>query len=124
MGGEVIKILDNEEEEAINKYVQEEILMKVEPDQKEEMLQDVVQTAKEEEPKRLARAQIANRQYKDHELYMTVEEEELILATVGNKHDKEDNDEEVLAKVAHYVMTHYAEKEVIKKKKKYKPKSG
>ncbi len=31
MGGEVIEILNNEEEEAINKYVQEEILMKVEP---------------------------------------------------------------------------------------------
>jgi hypothetical protein len=31
MGGEVIEVLDNEEEEAINKYLQEEILMKVEP---------------------------------------------------------------------------------------------
>jgi hypothetical protein len=30
-GGEVIKTIDNEEEEAINKYVQEEIMMKVEP---------------------------------------------------------------------------------------------
>jgi hypothetical protein len=56
-------------------------------------------------------------------LYVTVEEEEIILATVGDKHDEEDNDEEELAAVAHYVMTHYAEKEVIKKKK-YKPKSG
>ncbi len=54
---------------------------------------------------------------------MTVEEEEIILATVGNKHDEKDNDEEKLAAVAHYVMTHYVEKEVIKKKK-YKPKSG
>jgi hypothetical protein len=32
IGGELIEILDKEEEEAINKYVQEEILMKVEPD--------------------------------------------------------------------------------------------
>jgi hypothetical protein len=31
MGGEVIEILDDEEEEAINKYVQEAILMKVKP---------------------------------------------------------------------------------------------
>ena len=52
-----------------------------------------------------------------------MEEEEIILATVGDKHDEEDNDEEELAAVAHYVMTHYAEREVIKKKK-YKPKSG
>jgi hypothetical protein len=56
-------------------------------------------------------------------LYVTVEEEEIILATVGDKNDKEENDEEELAMVVNYVMTHYAEKEVIKKKK-YKPKSG
>jgi hypothetical protein len=31
MGGEVIEILDDDEEEAINKYVQEAILMKVKP---------------------------------------------------------------------------------------------
>jgi hypothetical protein len=56
MGGEVIDILDNEEEEAINKFVQEEILMKVEPDQKEEVLQDAVKTAEGDKPRRLAQA--------------------------------------------------------------------
>jgi hypothetical protein len=56
-------------------------------------------------------------------LYVTVKEEEIIFATAGDKHDKEDNDKEELAAVVHYVMTHYAEKEVITKKK-YKPKSG
>ncbi len=124
MGGEMIKILDDDEEEAINKYIWKEILMKVELNWEEKMLQDVVQTAKGEEPRRSACAQIANRQYKDNQLYVTAEEEELILATVGNKHDEEDNAEKVLATVAHYVMTHYAEKEVTKKKKKHKPKSG
>ncbi len=54
MGGEVIEILNKEEEEAINRFVQEEILMKVEPDQKEEVLQDAVKTAKGEEPRRSA----------------------------------------------------------------------
>ncbi len=54
MGGEVIEILDNEEVEAINRFVQEEILMKVEPNQKEEVLQDVVKTANRDEPRRLA----------------------------------------------------------------------
>jgi hypothetical protein len=82
MGGEEIQILKDEEEIAINKYVREEILMNIEPDQKEEVLQDAVQTAKGEEPRRSAQAQIANRQYKDYELYVTVEEEEIIL-TVG-----------------------------------------
>jgi hypothetical protein len=97
--------------------------MKLEPDQEEEVLQDAVKTVEGDEPSRLARAQITNRQYKDYELYVTVEEEEIILATVGDKHDEEDNEEEELATVAHYVMTHYAEREVIKKKK-YKPKFG
>ncbi len=74
------------------------------------MLQDAVQTTKGEKPRILAQAQIANRQYNDYELYVTVEEEEVILATVGDKHDEEDNAEEVLAAVAHYVRTHYSEK--------------
>jgi hypothetical protein len=77
------------------------------------VLQGAVKTTEGEEP-RLARAQIVNRQYEDYELYVTVEEEKIILATVGDKHDEEDNDEEELAAVAHCVMTHYAEKEVIK----------
>jgi hypothetical protein len=55
---------------------------------------------------------------------VNVEEKELMLATVGDKPDKKDKDEEVLAAVAHHIVTHYAEKEVIKKKKKYNPKSG
>ncbi len=82
MGGEVIEILDNEEEEAINQFVQQEILMKLEPDQEDAVLQDAVKTVKGDEPRRLARARIVNRQYKDYELYVTVEEEEIILATV------------------------------------------
>jgi hypothetical protein len=88
------------------------------------MRQDAVKTAKREEMRRPARAQIANRQYKEYELYVTVEEEELMLATVGNKPDKEDKDEGVFATIAHYIMVHYAEKEVIKKKKKNEPKFG
>ncbi len=96
MGEEVIEILDNDEEEAISTYVGVEILMKVEPDQKEEVLQDAVETAKGEE-------QIANRQYKDYELYVTVEEEEIILVTVGDKHGEEDNDDEEVAAVVHHV---------------------
>jgi hypothetical protein len=83
MGGDVIEILDDEEEKAINKFVREEVLMKLELDQEEEVLQDAVKTVGGYKPRRLARAQIANRQYEDYELYVTVEEEEIILATVG-----------------------------------------
>ncbi len=32
-GGEVIKILDDDEEDVLNKYKQEEVLIKIEPDQ-------------------------------------------------------------------------------------------
>ena len=60
--GDVIEILDDDEEEAINESVREEVLMKLEPDQEEEVLQDAVKTVGENEPRRLARARIANRQ--------------------------------------------------------------
>ncbi len=56
IGGEVIEILDNEEEEAIHEFVREEILMKLEPDQEEEVLQDAVKTNKGDKPRRLAQA--------------------------------------------------------------------
>jgi hypothetical protein len=122
MDREVIEILNNKEEEVINKNLQEEIIMKVKPDQEEEMQQNAVKSAKKKDLRRLAQAWISKRQYKDYELYVTVEEEELMIATVGNKLDKEDKDEEVLATVAHYAMAHYAKKKGIKKK--HKPKSG
>ncbi len=54
MGREVIEILGNKEEEAINKYVQKEIMMKAEPDQEEEMQQDAVKTAKSGELMRMS----------------------------------------------------------------------
>ncbi len=76
--------------------------------------------------RRSGRTRIANRQFKDYELYATMkEEEELMLATVEENPADDDEDEEVLAAVAHFIMIHYKEKEGIKKKnKKYKPKSG
>ena len=104
----------------MNKYVQEELMMKVEHIQKSKCGRIRCKPPKWKN-RILAWAQIANRQYKVCDLYVTVKEEELISATLGNK---EDNDEEVLAMVAHYVLICYAEKEVIKKKKEYKQKSG
>ncbi len=68
---------------------------------------------------------VANRQFEDYELYVTVEEEEVMLAMVEEDPVEDKEDKEVLAAVAHYIMVHYEEKEgVKKKKKKYKPKSG
>ncbi len=54
MGGDVIEILDDEEEEAINKSVRKEVLMKLEPDQEEEVLQDAVKTVGGNKPRRSA----------------------------------------------------------------------
>ncbi len=56
MGGDVIEILDDEEEEAINESVREEVLMKLEPDQEEEVLRDAVKTVGGNKPRRSARA--------------------------------------------------------------------
>jgi hypothetical protein len=55
------------------------------------------------------------------------EEEQLMLATVEKEIPADDEeDENFLAAVAHFIMVHYKEKEGIKKKKKkkYKPKAG
>jgi hypothetical protein len=119
----VIKILDDDEEDMLNEYVRDEVLLKIEPDQ------TVGATAElESDKRRSGRIKISNRQFKDDELYTTVEEEEqLMLATVEKEIPADDEeDEEVLAAVAHFIMVHYKEKEGIKKKKKkkYKPMAG
>ena len=84
-----------------------------------------------DQTRKSGRAKVPNKKYKDYELYITVaEEEEFLLATNEEESDERGgNDTEIsdetLSKVAHYVMVHYAEKELIKKhKKKYKPKEG
>jgi hypothetical protein len=53
---------------------------------------------------------VANRQFEDYELYVTVEEEEVMLAMVEEDPAEDKEDEEVLAAVAHYIMVHYKEK--------------
>jgi hypothetical protein len=77
------------------------------------------------------RVKVPNRRYEDYELYVTVaEEEEFLLATNEEEFDEQGRkdteiSDKTLSKVAHYIMVHYAEKELGKKcKKKYKPKDG
>jgi len=121
--GEVIEILDNDEEDMLNEYEREKVLIKIEPDQTVGAAAEL-----ENNTRRSGRIKIANRQFEDYELYTTLEEEEqLMLATVEKEIPADDDkDEEVLAAVAHFIMVHYKEKEGIKKKKKkkYKPKAG
>jgi hypothetical protein len=53
--------------------------------------------------RRSNRARIVNRQFEDHELYVTVEEEELMMATMDNNPAEDKEDENVLAAVPHYI---------------------
>ncbi len=76
-------------------------------------------------PSRSGRTRIPNRQFEDYKLYVTVEEEEVMLGNIEESALDEEEDEEVLAAVVHYIMVHYEEKESLKKKKKtYTPKAG
>ena len=96
--------------------------MKVEPDKTDGATAELVG-----DTRRSGQTRIANRKFKEYELYVTVEqEEELMLATVEENPVDDNEDEEILAAVVHFIMVHYKEMEGIKKKKKkkYKPKSG
>jgi hypothetical protein len=109
--GEMIEILDDKDNDILDQYMKEEStqqlykdeLPKIEEDREEE------DTPKEtiehkDEYRHSKQNRIANRQYQDCELYVTVEEED--------KLDDED-DPKKMASVAHYIMMHYAKKESI-----------
>ncbi len=79
-----MEILDDDEEEAINKYIKEEVQVMVEPNYVEEQ-EEACRTEESEEdggPSRSERTRIPNRQFKDYKLYVTVEEEEVMLANI------------------------------------------
>jgi hypothetical protein len=126
-GGEVIKILDDDEEEAIIENIKEEVQVMVEPNyiEEQEEARGMEEWEEDGEPRRSGRTRFPNRQFEDYKLYVTVEEEEVMLANIEESALDEEEDEEVLAAVAHYIMVHYQEKESLKKKKKkFKPKAG
>jgi hypothetical protein len=49
---------------------------------------------------------VANRQYEDYELYVTVEEEEVMLAMMEEYPAEDKEDKEVLATVGNCIMVH------------------
>ncbi len=108
-GGEMIKILNDDEEDAIDEYKQVEVLVKMEPDREG----DRAEAGAQDSSRRSNKARSANQQFEDDELYVTVEEEELMMATMDNNPAEDEEDENVLAAVAHYIMVHYEEKEEI-----------
>jgi hypothetical protein len=107
-GGEVIEILDDDKEDAMNKCKQEEVLPKIEPDQTNG--EHHTAASKQGETRRSGQVRVANRQFEDYELYVTMEEGEVMLAMAEEDPVEDKEDEEVLAVVAHYIMFHYKEK--------------
>ena len=103
-GAEVIEILDDNKEDVMNEYEQEDVLVQVNPDQ---MVGATAELASN--TRRSGRTKIENRQFKDYELYTTLE---LMLATpVEENPAGDEEDDKVLASLAHFIMVHYEENE-------------
>jgi hypothetical protein len=140
--------MSDNEDEALEEYIKEEVLVKLEKDNDEDTMhtndEDMMRTNtfkkisdnNDSANRRSGRLRIANQQYEDYKLYVTAEEVEKerdrkdggdnrLLGMSENKEDGNDNNNEGLVAVAHYIMVHYAKKEVQKRRRKeYKPKSG
>jgi hypothetical protein len=146
---EVIELIDDDDENALNNFIQDDFVIKIEKMQDDDTRKVVEDKAKTEEPeqpseqlsgaiRKSSRERVPTKRYEDYELYVTmVEEEEFLLATNGDKPDDEDDggvsnegnhaemDNKGLSAVAHYIMVHCAEKEMLRKlKRKYKLKAG
>jgi hypothetical protein len=101
---EVIEILDDNKEDVMNEYEQEDVLVQVNPDQ---MVGATAELASN--TRRSGRTKIENRQFKDYELYTTLE---LMLATpVEENPAGDEEDDKVLASLVHFIMVHYEENE-------------
>ena len=136
---EVVEILDDDDKDILNDFIQDDVAIKIERQNSEDtrkIVEEDDENEEEVEPisdgtRKSGRVKVPNRKYEDYELYVTVaEEEDFLLATSEEEFDElEENDTKIndktLSEVAHYIMVHCAEKEIIKKrKKKYKPKDG
>ena len=136
---EVLEILDDDDEDILNDFIQDDVAIKIERQNSEDtrkIVEEDDENEEEVEPisdgtRKSGRVKVPNRKYEDYELYITVaEEEDFLLATSEEEFDELEEidtkiNDKTLSEVAHYIMVHYAEKEIIKKrKKKYKPKDG
>jgi hypothetical protein len=103
-GAEVIEILDDNKEDVMNEYEQEDVLVQVKPDQ---MVGATAELASN--TRRSGQTKIENRQSEDYELYTTLEL--MLAAPVEEKPAGDEEDDEVLATLAHFIMVHYEENE-------------
>jgi hypothetical protein len=137
---EVIELMDDDDDDVLNDFIRDDVAIKIEQ-QNSEDLRKVVEDEDEDEDeenepisdehRKSNRKRVPNRKFEDYELYVTVaEEDEVLLATNEEEFDEKEMESamisnEGMSAVAHYIMVHYAEKELIKKRKqKYKPKDG
>jgi hypothetical protein len=90
---EVIELLDDDDEDALNDFIRDNIAIKIEQ-QNNEDLRKVVEDEDEDEdeenkpisdePRKSSRDRVPNRKFEDYELYVTVAEEDgFLLATNG-----------------------------------------
>jgi hypothetical protein len=126
---EVFELLDDNDKDVLNEIIQDNVAIKIER-QNNEDLRKVVEEEDEDEgnepisdkPRKSSREWVPNKRFKDHELYVTVaEDDEFLLATNGEKEMESFMiSDEGMSAVVHYIMVHYAEKELIKTRKKQK----
>jgi hypothetical protein len=146
---EVIELLNDDDENVINDFIQDNVAIKIKKMQDYDTRKVVEDKAKTKEPEQpseqssgairiSSRERVQTKRNEDYELYVTVaEEEEFLLATNGDDPNDEDDggisnegnhaemDDKALSAVAHHLMVHCTEKEMLKKRKrKYKPKAG
>ncbi len=133
---EVIKLLDDDDEDILNDFIQDDVAIKIKRHNNYDLRKIVEDEDEDKEigpisdgTRKSSRAKVPNRKYA--ELYITIaEEDDFFLATNGEESDRRGADDaemgdKALSVVAHYIMLHFAENELIKKrKKKYKPKDG
>jgi hypothetical protein len=117
---EVIELLDDDDEDVLNNFIRDDVAIKIEQ-QNNEDLRKVVEDEDEDEdeenepisdePRKLSRDRVPNRKFEDYELYVTVAEEDgFLLATNGEEFEEKEMESAY--------MVYYAEKELIKKRKK------
>ncbi len=135
---EVIELLDDDDKDVLNDFIRDDVAIKIEQQNNEDLRKVVEEEDEDEEnepisdePRKSSRDRVPNRKFEDYELYVTVAEEDgFLLATNGEEFEEKEIEsatisDKGMSTVAHYIMVHYAKKELIKKrKKKYKPKDG
>ncbi len=122
----VIKLLNDNDENVLNNFIQENVAIKIEKmqdDDTRKVVEKKAETKESEQPseqlsgtiRKSSRERVPTKRYEDNELYITVaEEEEFLLATNGDKpNDKDDGgvsneghhaekDNTALSAVSHY----------------------